>query len=213
MATPRQIIDNVLDSLERPDFLSKAEKGFASALKSCHGISRFQRDLKTKIVVSPSYSAANQQTTIPIPGGMREIESFNFWKTYTTFPSDETLHGIKFKNSLTNITLQDYYGFKEQYTYFLRGTDLILSGLDNSIAAISVNALYWPTFVYDVGAQDYITDSWIAVEYSKILEAQLFLDLSRKQSSDAIKTVAIQEYQDKYNEFLSIYARETICLP
>lgn len=212
MATPRDIIDSVLEDLERPDFQVKAEKEFYSALKAAHGIALFQRDLKSKLVTTITYSAANAQTSIPLPAGIREIHKFRFWQTYTTVPSNEILQEAKFKNAILDAALTDYYGFKEQYTYFIRGNELILSGLPEQVAAINVTAIYWPTFVFDSLAGDYVSDSWILQEYSSVVRAYLFLALSRKQSNNDIKASAAAFWQEQYNSFLTTYSRETICL-
>lgn len=212
MATPRDVINEVLADLERPDFKDKAELKFYAAIKSAH-LPKFVRDTKT--YSTATLTKATNSLTLSLPGELRVVRAVRLYSSYTTpsgivTPGQEIYLSKPYQSGLGKAELADYYGIKYPHTFTADGASLYLTNPDSSTTCVSIDGIFWPSFKFDSGLGDYASDSWILREFPAIIHAYLFQALSLFQGSAEVKQSAAANLQQKFQEFLVAYSHESL---
>lgn len=219
--TPAEVIEPVLEILERPDLESMAYTRFNSALKSAHSIERLRQDLRTGYILNPS--AVNEVVTFlkeDTAPRSREIYSIDLYQNFTeptpgnviVLDADLITIPRPYVNVVDRIAAKDYYGYKYMHTYTLLGAIGRISGIEQGVKAIGVTYLSFPTFTRNLITSEYESDSWILTEFHEIVAAFLRQHLSTVIDSDSIKTDALREVAFQRQEFIKTYVKDILPL-
>lgn len=153
--TPQEIIDKVLEDLERPDFETLAPAKFHEALRMAHSVECFQQDLVREVFPVEDLLIIEQQGTLTAPTLLRKV-----WRIYTTDQHGSVLNQrfIDLKNRASST---DYFGVKAHSTYSRFGKQITLTGISAQAANIVFEYVSFPEFSYNTATSAWETDSWI----------------------------------------------------
>jgi hypothetical protein len=201
MATPAQIVSNVLDILERPDLYDLGISRFQSALKTVHSIERLRRDLANERVLLSDYSVIDGKVGIPIPARFRDM--YRLWSSNSAGEVDREFYSLG-----NRIELKTYYGFKILQTYNIFGSILNITGISVDATHLEIDYLRFPT--WELVDDEWETDSWIAVEEPGLLESAVRVQLAGiTEDSDQIRS-AEREFAFRRQEFINNYVGEIV---
>lgn len=156
--TPQEIIDKVLEDLERPDFESLAPSKFHEALRMVHSVENFQQDLAREVYPIGDLLVFEQQATFLTPARLRKI-----WRIYTKDSHGQELNR-RFVDLRNKTEAVDYFGVKAHSTFTRFGPNITLTGISEESAEVFVEHVRFPEFTYNGTSGEWETDSWIVTE-------------------------------------------------
>lgn len=203
MATPAQIIENVLDNLERPDLQSLAVSRFSKALRSAHSIELFRRDLTSVSYTLSDYAVLNGRVGFPLPADYRKI--------YRIVGLDAAgIQQAVFEDLKSQPELRTYYGVRKQRVFNIFGAVLNLEGVDSTITAIRLEYFKFPNFVSNSQTGEYTTDSWIAADSPEVVEAYLQHNLAMLTEDSAQIASAEKLVQMTRRDLINNYVEDIV---
>lgn len=205
--TPSDVINEVLDDLERDDLIQVAESKFQAALKSAHAVDSFAQDLMQVDFDITNLIVNQGKTSIVPPDGFRKVWDLR------TIDSSGGVFPDGFRNQRNLQTLRDYFGFQIPRTFSQFGKKNInLTGVDANASAIRLTYLSFP--VVTVATDGTLSaDSWILDEFPQMVSAYLKWYLAPVTQQEDVANAAAQQVQNYHRELLSIYVEELLGEP
>lgn len=206
MTTPNQVILDVIDLLERPDFEELGIQSFRNAIHICHGLDHFKRDLVLTDV--ELQSQLNNQGVFAIdlnnlPSTVRRIIDIRTLDVYCNFVD------LNFKEVIGgNLQVKDYWGFVHRQTYKILGKFLNVWGVSQNATQIQLEYLSYPEVVI---TDNLVTcDSWILRVQPDLIKTSLALLLAKQtQQSDLINSIQ-QDFGMQARLLIQNFAQEII---
>jgi len=200
--TPMQIIAQVLDNLERPDLESLAISRFRPALRAAHNVEIFRRDLVSESFLLSDYVVLDGKVTLDVPERFRKLI-----RVYTTNAAGVV--DKEFKDLGSKIEYKTYFGFQIQQTYNIFGSSLNVNGISTDATHAVLEFARFPSFEQDE-SDEWVTDSWIAIEAPEVIEAYLQHQLAMmtedaQQISNAEKMVQMSR-----RDLIAAYVEEIV---
>lgn len=205
--TIQSVVDNVLEDLERPDLERLALRKLGTALRTCHAVDDFSRDIHTEVITPDFYVALNASTSIPIPERLHKVLRVRQATEVVSGTWQEISPDFEFLGGRSD--LRTYFGVPITKTYAQIGRAITLNGVEDKLA-ICIQHLKHPLCVENPATQGYETDSWILEECPDVVEAALTVELSRLVLDTTIQQVAMQNWAQKRLELLSKYSGELV---
>lgn len=174
--TPNDIVDAVLDEIERPDLATMAQIRLQQSIYETHAIAFFDRDktyLDTPVVPGQSY------LNITRPARFRKLACIQALDS----AGNVVFEAFKDKGLKKEVT--NYFGFQEVNTYRISGNTIRVDfspslGVDYA----NVRVWYWEFPTYSVTGGTIGSSSWICTEFSGVIIADLALRLSGATDDD-----------------------------
>lgn len=203
----QDVVDNVLEDLERPDLERLALRKLGSALRTCHAVDDFARDIHKELVLPADYIALQANTSIPIPERLHKI--LRVCQAQEQFDGSWLEVSPDFEFLGMNRDLRSYFGVAITKTFAQIGNAITVNGVDDKLAII-VQHLKYPRYAQNQATQQYETDSWILEERQDVVEAALSVEISRLVLDTTIQQVAMQNWAQKRLELLTQYSGELV---
>lgn len=215
MPTSSEIVEQVIDELERPDLFNKIAANFPAAVRSAHRVGEYRKDLKLAYLTSFTNVDGVVKSIIgtDLPN-TRKFYHFHEYASFTQvgtaiYPQNPVYLGPYTERQGVEM-VRDYYGFEKTKVYSQVGRELILSGVSSQATCIETLALVWPNVVYNSLTQEYDADSWIMEECPELIQAYLRVRAAEILKSREHLQLAMNSLQSVRKEFTDGLAGEII---
>lgn len=201
--TLEEIVENVLDMIDRPDLLQLARKRMRNVLKSCHASADFHRDL----VQTSMVAASVDETTLVLPTNYRKLFKC------AGYDSGLELMRVEYEQQgiIPNLS---YFGFVQpKNSYSLRGGSIFFRHTSPVPAYVAAWYFKYPTFEVSTGVEtlgQITTDSWVLQNYSEALEQGLLFELAKAVEHKTYLSSAGGAYQQA---LLTMLENELVEIP
>lgn len=193
--TPNEIVDQAVDFLDRPDLAESLLRYFPQALRLAHSVQKFKRDIQVQYVPDPSVVEGNTTLGSTQLTRIRDIIGISSYAAYSTmgtapnlFYQPSELQSSTFKNLSSGYAQTDYFGWAYAQGWVQLGSTVTVRGLNDQTKLLAVQAIVWPSWVYNGLAETYSTDSWIAELFPQILVDHLTIYGARRaQQADVLR--------------------------
>jgi hypothetical protein len=200
--TPAEIIQEVLDLLERPDLEALAYTRFRVALRSAHNVEVMRRDLTTENFLLSDYTVTEGAVSLTLPTRFRKLYRLSSYNAAGDVD-------VEFKDRGRDTELKNYWGLVYSQVYSIFGLLLNVQGISTDATHLRLQFVRYPTYE-DEGGGVWVTDSWIAIEAPELISAYLQHQLALLTEDSAQITTAEKLIQMTRRDFINSYVEEII---
>ena len=206
------LIAEVASFFDRYDMVTLLQKEFPKALRTAHSYQKFNRDLGTLYIPSPTIVNGRVNVLTHTLPQMQHLLAIAGYTDFTSsvigtdtiyYPGTED--GIVYRNLNEGYAQQDYYGFSYLSGYTRLKNTITLKGIPATTTLLELKAVLWPTFEYNPITLAYSTNSWILEEYPELLKQLLTVYAATVSQQSDVLASARKALREAREDFLNTF--------